>query len=375
MSSCLVDRRKEALMQRFHKLTFMTSFLIVLSMLLAACVGGTTNNPGPTPASGHALRVALVIIGPVNDGGLNQLAYEGYEKARTQYGFPDEVIATSPSLSLLQIVAEINKVDMVIAIGYPLQATVVQLAKRYPDKKFALVDGCAAPGSNTSVCEDLPNVASLLFKEQEAGCLVGAIAGQMEVDGKSKAPKLLGHNAIGAVGGIPVPAVNRYIAGYKFCAQKLDPSINVVVSYSNNFHNPESCKALALKQIADNRADIIFQVAGLCGAGVLDTADQKGVYSIGVDSDQSRDSTGKVHPSVLTSALKRIDVAVYSIINTTETGNYDSFVKNPTTLDLAHNGVGYADVSGSVPADAKAKADEFAAQIKAGTLLVPVDLR
>ena len=89
-----------------------------------------------------------------------------------------------------------------------------------PNKKFAIVDGCAVPDPNTGACETLPNVAPLFFTEQQAGCLVGAIAGQMEVDGKAKVPGLLGKNTIAAVGGLSIPPVNRYIAGYKFCAQE-----------------------------------------------------------------------------------------------------------------------------------------------------------
>ena len=208
-----------------------------------------------------------------------------------------------------------------------------------------------------------------LAKEQEAGCLVGAIAGQMELDGKAKIPKLLGHNTIGAVGGLSIPPVNRYIAGYKYCAQKVDPSINVVIGYSNDFSDPTKCKSTALNQINNNQADILFQVAGGCGVGVLDAATQHNVYSIGVDVDQSKDSTGAVRPSVITSAVKRIDVAVYDIIKDTQNGNFTS--NPPKFFDIAHDGVGFAPVSADVPADARATADSYAQQIMAGTLTPP----
>ncbi len=117
---------------------------------------------------------------------------------------------------------------------------------------------------------------------------VGAMAGQMEVDGKSKAPKLLGHNTIGAVGGLAIPPVVRYIAGYKHCAQKVDPSVTVVVGYSNDFTDPTKCKAVALNQINNSGADILFQVAGGCGIGVFDAANQQNIVSIGTNADQTK---------------------------------------------------------------------------------------
>src|SRR5205823_6799839 len=138
-----------------------------------------------------------------------------------------------------------------------------------------------------------------------------------------------------------------------------------VIGYSNNFNDPTKCKAIAQKQIADNNADILFQVAGGCGLGVLDAATQKNVYSIGVDVDQSKDSTGATRPSVITSAVKRIDVAAYDIVNMAEqqgtaaSGPYSSFVAHPTKFDLVHDGVGYAPPSSDVPQDAVAKAQEF----------------
>ncbi len=228
-----------------------------------------------------------------------------------------------------------------------------------------------AAKATVSACVNLPNVAPLFFKEQEAGCLVGALAGQMENDGKAKAPKLLGHNTISAVGGLAIPPVVRYIAGYKYCAQKVDPNVKVVIGYSSNFTDPTKCAAIADKQFSDNQADILFQVAGLCGIGVLDSATKHNVYSIGVDVDQSKGSTGAVRPSVITSAVKRIDVAAYDIINMAETGTYANFVASPTKFDLAHDGVGYATPSSDVPQDAVAKAMSFADMIKSGSLTPP----
>jgi basic membrane protein A and related proteins len=369
-------------MRRISGLVPITTFFILFAMLLTAC-GGTTGGATPTPtAPKAAVSVGLVTdIGGLNDGGFNQFTHLGYEKARLQFGFPAVVIQSqviSDTEYIKNITAAAQQADMVIGVGFLMQNAIYTVAKQFPNKKFALIDGCATnPADTSGACVSLPNVAPLFFKEQQAGCLVGAIAGQMEVDGKSKAPKLLGHNTISAVGGLAIPPVTRYIAGYKYCAKKVDPSVNVVIGYSNNFNDPTKCAAIAEKQIADNNADILFQVAGGCGIGVLDAATKHNVYSIGVDVDQSKDSTGAVRPSVITSAQKRIDTAAYDIINLAEqqgsatTGGYSNFVANPSKFDISNDGITYATPSTDVPQDAVAKAMDFANQMKAGTLIPP----
>ena len=172
----------------------------------------------------------------------------------------------------------------------------------------------------------------------------------------------------------------RYIAGYKYCAKKVDPGVNVVVGYSNNFTDPTKCSAIADKQFSINHADILFQVAGGCGIGVLDSATHHNVYSIGVDSDQSKDSTGASRPSVITSAVKRVDTAVYDIINmaesqgTASTGAYTNFIKSPSKFNLTNDGVSFATPSSAVPQDAVQKATDFENQMKAGTLTPPENI-
>ena len=366
-------------MRRISGLATITTFFVLLAMLLSACGGSSTTSGGgttPTAASSAKVTVGIVTdVGGLNDGGFNQLSHQGYEKARTQYGFPDVVIQStkiSDAEYTKNITAAAQQADMVIGVGFLMQNAIYTVAKQYPNKKFALIDGCATnPSDKTGACQSLPNVAPLFFKEQQAGCLVGAIAGQMEVDGKSKVPNLLGHNTISAVGGLAIPPVVRYIAGYKYCAKQVDPSVNVVVGYSNDFVDPTKCAAIADKQFSTNNADILFQVAGGCGIGVLDSATKHNVYSIGVDVDQSKDSTGATRPSVITSAEKRIDTAAYTIVNLAETGKYDAFVASPTKFDINNDGVAYATPSSAVPQDAIAKADAFASQMKSGTLVVP----
>src|SRR5258707_3011840 len=321
--------------------------LVVFTLVLTACGGTTTGSGGSTPSATSTLKVSLVTdIGGLNDRSFNQLAYGGYKRAEAKYPFNEKVIQTQSQNDYVKNLTlasqSVGQGGLVIAVGFLMQAPLDQLAKQFTNINYAIVDGCAMP-ANATACDTLPNVSPLFFKEQEAGCLVGAVAGQMEMDGKAKASKLVGANAIGAVGGIPVPAVTRYIAGYKYCAKKVDPAVKVYVNYSQDFTDTAKCKDVALSQINQHSADIIFQVAGGCGVGALDAANQKGVFGIGVDADQSF-----VHSDVITSALKKVDVAVYSIIDDAEKGTYATFVSNyasnPATVafDLAHDGVGYA---------------------------------
>lgn len=369
-------------MRRFSGMAHVATFLVLFTMLLSACGGASSNTntggSGSTPTAKSSVTVALVTdIGGLNDGGFNFLSNEGYTKAQKQYGFKRVVIQTQSSNDYVQNLTEAaNQADMVIAIGFDMETALDRVAKQFPAKKFAIVDGCAVSDPNTGACDSLPNVADLYFSEQQAGCLVGALAAQMEVDGKSKVPGLLGKNTIGAVGGQSIPPVNRYIAGYKYCAKKVDPSIKFVLSYTNDFTDATKCKAAAESEITEEQADIIFQVAGGCGIGVLDAATDKKVYSIGVDADQSKDSAGNVRPSVITSAEKRVDVAVYDIINDAETGQYATFAASSANFrfDLAHDGVGYATPGSNVPSDAVTKAQSFQSQIEAGTLTPPTDI-
>src|SRR5258707_4645135 len=163
---------------------------------------------------------------------------------------------------------------------------------------------------------------------------------------------------ISAVGGVSIPPVNHYIAGYKWAATMEDPGIKVLIGYSNNFTDPAKCKALAQSQIGA-KSEILFQVAGGCGLGVLQAAGQAGVYSVGVDADQK-----DADPSVIASALKKVDVATYTAIQNVVNGK---FAGGALTFNIANDGAGYALDNLTVSADIQAALDDLKAKIKAGT--------
>ena len=183
----------------------------------------------------------------------------------------------------------------------------------------------------------------------------------MEKNGKSKKPQ----HVIGAVGGVSIPPVNHYIAGYKWAATMEDSSIKVLVGYSNDFTDPAKCKSVAKAQI-DAKSDIEFQVAGGCGLGVLQQAGQSGVYSIGVDADQK-----DADASVIASALKKVDVATYTAIKNVVNGQFSA---GALTFSIANDGAGYAPDNLTIPAELKAELDKVQKAIKDGTMTPPADI-
>jgi len=160
-------------MRRIGNRAYITSLLAIFAMLLAACgssTGGSNTTSGSTPAAPKA-KVALVTdIGGLNDNGFNHLAYTGYKKAEAQYGFKEKVIQTQSQNDYVKNLTSAAQVaDLVVAVGFLMETPLDQVAKQYPNKKFAIVDGCAVPNPASGACETLPNVAPLFFKEQEAG--------------------------------------------------------------------------------------------------------------------------------------------------------------------------------------------------------------
>ena len=200
------------------------------------------------------------------------------------------------------------------------------------------------------------NVQGTAFKNQEAGYLAGYLAGLME----KRKP---GKDVIGAVGGDKVEPVDQFIAGYQAGARKADPRITILNGYSRSFADPAKCKAAALRQIGKG-AGVVFNVAGQCGVGTLRAAQEKGVWAIGVDVDQSF-----YGPHVLTSAIQRGDVWIYKSVRALARGKLRT--GSTAVWDLRNGGVGLGKISPSVPLAFRREIDRIRAQIIAGKIAVP----
>jgi basic membrane protein A len=332
--------------------------------LAAAIAVGTALGSAQTPkARAASAGVALVTdIGGLNDKGFNHLAYLGFKRAQSKLGIKGRVIITNTSqerLANLQTAAK-DGYGLVIGTGFNFFQDYGQVAPSFPSTKFGGVDVSHA------VAGTLPNYHGLVFREQEAGYLVGFVAGLMIHRHPHK-----GKQVVSAVGANPVPAIVHYLAGFRAGAKRANKHVKVLLNYANDptFNDQTKCKVTTQNQIARG-SGIVFEAAGGCGLGGLNAAKQSHIWGIGVDSNQ-----GFLGKFMLTSALKKVNVAVYDLIK--------QFKKRPsgikgnadTTFTAKNGGVGYAPLSKKVSKKDRAlitkKTNRILAQIASGKIKPP----
>jgi basic membrane protein A len=331
-----------------------------MSAALAGLATGGTTSPKAKQAN---TTVALVSdVGRFNDKSFNESQLNGLNRAKTQLGItviPKQ--SNSASDYLPNLTGAIRQhANLVISAGFLLAPATATVAKRFPNTHFAITDYSvhAPPFATKSGKVLFKNVEGLTYAANESGCLVGVLAAQMA--------KKMGKKVIGAVGGIKIPPVDIWIAGYRYCAQKVVPGTKVLVNYSQDFVAADKCKTQAQNLIARG-AKVLFQVAGLCGLGTLKAADDAHIWGIGVDQDQYNDAK-----RVLTSGVKRVDVGVYSVSRQQKLGKF----RGGTDLlfNLKNHGMDVGRINPSVPRSFIAKMNAYKAQIIAGKLKVPSTL-
>jgi basic membrane protein A len=338
------------------RLVALATCLMLLLPVLAAC-GGTSSTGGSS--STKTIKVGLVTdIGGLNDKGFNSLANQGLQKAKSELGIQADVTQSGNASDYVPNLTNYASrgYDLVIAVGFLMASAVGQVSQTYPNVKFALIDSTPADAKGNPVTRS--NVTSLLFKEQEAGALVGILTGMLEKQGKT--PKK--SHIVGAVGGQKIPPVDHYIAGFQWGVAKEDPSAKVLVAYSDEFSDPTPCTNKTDTQISQG-ADVVFQVAGGCGLGVLTEGGKKGIYTIGVDTDQSASDK-----SVIASAVKRVETATFDAIKSVKDGSFQS---GTVLFDLKNDGVGFVKGNLDIPADIQTEIDSVTNQIKSGAVTVP----
>jgi basic membrane protein A len=228
-------------------------------------------------------------------------------------------------------------------------------AVKFPETPFALL------GVPHDALEHRPNnVQGIVFSEAEAGYLAGYLAARM-------AGLQPGDQVIGAIGGERVPAVEHFIAGYDAGARRANPDVTVLTSYTDDFIDPAKGRTAALSQIA-NGSRVVFQVASSCGLGVLQAAQEQGVWGIGVDADESY-----LGPHVLTSALTRLDTAVLETIRELLRGTFGT--GGTSVFSLRNGGVGLGEISPEVPGAVLTELESIRSQIVAGAITVPAEVR
>jgi basic membrane protein A len=331
------------------------ALLGVVALFAAGCGGSskssspsTTTSGGGQPGSGK--KIGLVTdIGGLNDRGFNHLSYVGLLRAQQELGVQTQVFQAKSTQDYVPNLSTFARqgYDLTIGVGFTEATAIDTAATNFPKSNFAIVDV-----DQTTEPHKPTNLLGLLFKEQETGYLVGYLAGLEE-------KRLPGPDVIGSVGGQKQPPVDRFIAGYQAGAKAADPGIKVLNGYSQDFSDQAKCKQVALNQI-EQGAGVIFQVAGGCGLGALDAAKEKHVWGIGVDADQSF-----LGPHILTSAVKRVDTAVFDAIKLVVDGKFKG---GNIVFGLKDNGVGIGKISPKVPQSEVAKVNQIRANIISGKI-------
>jgi basic membrane protein A len=336
------------------------------SLLAAAalCAAALSIVAGFASAAPKAQIVAALVsdIGKFNDRSFNQNQLAGLHRAAAELGVkPIALQSNSVSDYIPNLTSAVRQhADIVISAGFLLANATATMAKKFPNTHFAITDYPveAAPFADKSGKPLYPNVEGLTYAANESGCLVGVLA--------AKTASRLGHRIIGAVGGIKIPPVDIWIAGYKYCAQKAVPGTKVLVGYSQDFTATDKCKTVATNLISQG-AEVLFQVAGLCGLGTLKAADEAGKWGIGVDVDQYA-----LAKRVLTSGVKRVDNGVFSAIKQVKAGKWNG--GHDLVFNLKNGGMGVGKINPSVPKADIALMNQYKARIIKGTLKVPSSL-
>jgi len=332
------------------------SLLVVLSLLLSACAPAAT----PTPEA-KRLRVGLVTdVGKVNDGTFNEFAYKGMMRAVEEFGLESAFIETLAPTDYEKNITQFAEedYDVIITVGFMLTDATRKLAPNYPDIKFAGVDQFQA--------DTIENVMGLLFSEDQSGFLAGALAGQMT---QSK--------VVGIVCGMEIPPVIKFRKGYENGVHYVCPDCTVLGLYIDSFTDPARGKEAALSQIAEG-ADVIFGAGGPTGSGGILAGAAEGVWVIGVDQDEYLTTFGRGsvegHDKLISSAMKRVDVSVYTAIKNTLEGTFQG---GNVLFEAANEGVGLApfhDAEGAIPQAVKDKLEEIYKGLADGTITTGVEL-
>lgn len=313
---------------------FLASIMGVMTFAGCAAPAETPETPVEEPTTEEpaepALKVSMVTdVGGVKDQSFNQSAWEGLEKAKADLGIEVGYIESKQDADYepnLETLVD-GENDLIWGVGFKMADAILAAAANYPDQKYAIIDQDYGDATPT-------NVLGVLFKEEEPSYLVGLIAGKMSTT-----------NKIGFIGGMDVPVINRFRFGFLAGVKAANPDAVVDVQFVNAFNDPAKGKAVANQMYASG-VDIIFHAAGDSGNGAIEAAKEQNKWVIGVDRDQN----DLAPDNVISSAVKRVDNALYMVSKDLMDGTFPG----GTTLvfGLAEGGVDIAPTSSkNVPAD------------------------
>ncbi|MFI7443211.1 BMP family protein [Nonomuraea indica] len=342
-----------------------TAFTIGMLMGAAACgAAHDTATPAGTvgdgaAAEGHEVKVGVAYdIGGRGDKSLNDATAAGLDKAKTELRFAEikELEAGGAETDAareerLRLLASAGY-NPIIAVGFAYSGQLKKVAAEFPDTKFAIVDDAAATG---------PNIVNLMFAEHEGSFLVGVAAAL-----KTK------KDHVGFIGGVRVPLIDKFEAGFVAGVHAVKPTIKIDSKYLSEppdfsgFNDPAKSKTVA-QGMFDGGADVIYQAAGGSGGGVFEAAKAAKSLAIGVDSDQAKAVAPDLRSVIMTSMIKKIDVAVFDFLRSYTLGTVRS---GALTYDLKADGVGYSTTGGQID-DIQDELEAYKQKIISGEIVVP----
>ncbi len=339
-----------------RKRWFLPAALAVPAVILVAVLLVGTGSA----AHKATFRAGLVSdVGRFNDKGFNQNQLTGLNLAKAKLGIQVRAIESHSAGDYIPNLASLARAgyDAVVGAGFLLADSEATVAKKFPNTQFAITDYPVEipPFSDKKGKLLVKNITGITFKAEQQSYLVGCLSALMAKRG--------GGNTISATGGVKIPPVDSFIAGYRAGAAKCAPGTKVLIGYSQDFIAQDKCKAVAENQIAAG-SKVVFAVAGPCGFGALAAAKEAGVWGDGVDVDQSY-----LGPHILTSAVKRVDLGVFRFIQAVQTGTLTP--GHDFVFDLKNGGVALGKISSKVPKAYIAKVNSLKEQIIAGKIKPP----
>lgn len=327
---------------KFKKLMAVTASVVLSASLLTGC-------SSKKEESADKLSVGIVLgEGSINDQSFNQSTWEGLKKAEKDFGIHVKYLESKQESDYIQNIETLvdEDMDLIIGVGYQLKDSIKDAAGSYPDQKFALMD---------ETYDKIPeNVVPVTFKEQEAAYLAGVIAANMT---KTK--------NVGFIGGLPAPGVVKYQYGFKYGVESVNKDVKVSEQYANSFSDQAKGKSIAKQMYAGN-VDLILSAAGDAGTGAIEAAKENNKLAIGADRDQS----DLAPENVITSAIKKLNVASYDLAKELVEGKYKGGVEK--VYGLKEGAVGMADNSDKhIPENVMKIVEKESEKVKNGEIKVP----
>lgn len=336
------------------------ALLMIVGLLVAAC--GSSNGSGTTTGKkGKPFNVALVVNGALGDKGFFDSAARGIHMMESQLGANGKILQSSPTnpsewLQNLQAVSN-GKYNLVVTGTSQMTDDMKSVGKAHPKQKYIFFDDIVR----------LPNVADIIYKQNEGSFLAGVLAAEATIDTKDFPLSKGAKKEVGLVGGMNIPVINDFVVGFKRGVAYVDPSIKVLVTYPGTFADPQAGynQAAAMYQ---QGAAVVYNVAGATGLGVLKASSKLNRYSIGVDSNQN----GLYPGHVLASMVKHVDISTFDLAKLYKEGK---LTYNKTyVFGLQNNGVGLIIDHKLVPASVAAKLKTATHDVATGKVTVPSTL-